>query len=747
MRIIGYCDPMTARPGDTIRFKVSCTDDRYRSDIVRLIHGDQNPRGPGFKERLIDAQVSGTYPGREQDLHPGSFVLVDNVPALNPEGSFTIAVWIQPTTPERELQAVLAKWSTSPDRPGYGLVLTGDGHPELWLSDSSRGQWTIRSSAPLRANDWYLLVASYDAASGVAILHQYPLRKWPNDPTGAISTETLSAHIQVAGDTPLLMAAMPFGPSLNPLRTSAHFNGKIEAPSLYHEVLDHHDVERVRSDRTPSCKPAVSWDFGREIHSHRVIATVGEGCEGRTVQMPARAVTGHCWTGEVDNFNLAPEQYGAIHFHDDDLVDAGWDTDFEYRIPDNMPSGIYAARLRPGTGSGNAADEDHIPFFVLPAPNQAKKPTIAFLAPTCSYLAYANEQLLEVPKALCPNQNPEASREAYSYAADKRLLSLYDRHSDGSGVCYSSRLRPIVNLKPKFVMMAADCPHQFSADLHLVDWLETKGFSHDVLTDEALHQVGTTLLRDYRVLITGTHPEYWTRQMLDSLHAYLSAGGRLMYLGGNGFYWVTSFDSTNPHVIEIRRSDGVRTWEAGPGERYHSTTGERGGLWRWRGWPPQSLVGVGFTAQGFDDSSPYRRNEDSHDPRVSFIFDGVCDELIGDCESLVLYTGAAGFELDRLDYGLGTPPHAFWLASSTGHSDAYQHSVEEVLMSDSRQGGNVNELVRSDMVYFTYPGQGAVFSVGSIAWCGALSANNYENTVSRITENVLLRFAGPDPLP
>jgi N,N-dimethylformamidase len=40
-----------------------------------------------------------------------------------------------------------------------------------------------------------------------------------------------------------------------------------------------------------------------------------------------------------------------------------------------------------------------------------------------------------------------------------------------------------------------------------------------------------------------------------------------------------------------------------------------------------------------------------------------------------------------------------------------------------------------------------VFSTSSIAWCGSLSFNNYSNNVSRITENVLRRFAAEEPLP
>ena len=72
--------------------------------------------------------------------------------------------------------------------------------------------------------------------------------------------------------------------------------------------------------------------------------------------------------------------------------------------------------------------------------------------------------------------------------------------------------------------------------------------------------------------------------------------------------------------------------------------------------------------------------------------------------------------------------------------------MEEVPISDSKQGGKVNPLVRADMVYFECPNGGAVFSTGSISWCGALLYNNCDNNVSRITENVLKRFASDDPL-
>jgi N,N-dimethylformamidase len=104
--------------------------------------------------------------------------------------------------------------------------------------------------------------------------------------------------------------------------------------------------------------------------------------------------------------------------------------------------------------------------------------------------------------------------------------------------------------------------------------------------------------------------------------------------------------------------------------------------------------------------------------------------------------GASGDEIDRLDYGLGTPPHALLLASSTGHSDYYQFVVEETLEMLPGKGGTEDPKVRSDMVYFETANGGAVFSVGSIAWCGSLSHNGYQNNVARVTGNVLRRFMG-----
>jgi N,N-dimethylformamidase len=102
--------------------------------------------------------------------------------------------------------------------------------------------------------------------------------------------------------------------------------------------------------------------------------------------------------------------------------------------------------------------------------------------------------------------------------------------------------------------------------------------------------------------------------------------------------------------------------------------------------------------------------------------------------------GTSGDELDRCDFSLGSPPNTAVLATSGRHSDYYQLAVEDVLMLGPGLGGSECVDVRSDMVMVEQSSGGAVFSVGSICFTGALSWNGYANNVSRLVHNVLANF-------
>ena len=105
--------------------------------------------------------------------------------------------------------------------------------------------------------------------------------------------------------------------------------------------------------------------------------------------------------------------------------------------------------------------------------------------------------------------------------------------------------------------------------------------------------------------------------------------------------------------------------------------------------------------------------------------------------------GAAGFELDRTDKRLGTPDHAIVVAASEDHpADAPWVLVPEELLThiSTWPGEDIESLIRADMTFFETDNGGAVFSVGSITFCGSLLTNRCDNEISTLVRNVVDRF-------
>jgi N,N-dimethylformamidase len=743
MKITGYSDKISVLPGETIQFMVNCELPTYQAEIVRIICGDTNPAGPGVKEKVINTLANKTYKGRKQVIESGSYITVPNHPLLENLQSFTLQALIWPTTPSKGRQVIASRFQDR-NKAGFALIIADDGSLALVLGDGRGSEEVIATKKPLLAREWYFVAAAYDTKRQEVTLYQEPLVNYPlaNDAAevrAKSKTKSLGSH-----QAPLMFAAGRTGTGKGNL--DYKYNGKIERPCLANRVLSRAEMEALKSGATPSqlvTSVVAVWDFSQDISSTKVSDISPNRLHGEIVNLPVRGVKGHNWNGEFMKWSYQPQHYGAIHFHDDDLYDAGWEVDFELTIPATLKSGLYAARLRSGD------EEEYIPFAVRPVPGKEKR--IAFLLPTASYMAYANEHmafnaagLVEVIAGRLPtiDRNSLFLNEHREYG-----LSCYDSHSDGSGVCYSSRLRPILNMRPKHISALGghgSSLWQFNADTHITDWLEALGYEFDVITDEDLHSYGYEVLKPYRVILSSTHPEYHSLQMWDAMMAYERGGGRLMYMGANGWYWRIAYHPELPGVLEVRRNEGgIRTWAAEPGEYYHSFTGEYGGLWRRQSRAPQMIVGTGFTAQGFDISAPYTRLPDSFHPRAAFIFEGIGkDETIGDFG--LIGGGAAGLEIDRADRMLGTPPHALVLATSMGkHTDVYLVVCEELLATYPGLGGTENELVRADMVFYETPNGGALWASSSIAWAGSLSHNKYKNNVSRITKNVLDRFLDP----
>ena len=49
LKITGYSDKYSAHPGEEVKFYINAEyNDSYEVQLVRLIHGDTNPEGPGY---------------------------------------------------------------------------------------------------------------------------------------------------------------------------------------------------------------------------------------------------------------------------------------------------------------------------------------------------------------------------------------------------------------------------------------------------------------------------------------------------------------------------------------------------------------------------------------------------------------------------------------------------------------------------------------------------------------------------
>ncbi|MEH1098770.1 N,N-dimethylformamidase beta subunit family domain-containing protein [Micromonospora sp. CPCC 205561] len=319
-----------------------------------------------------------------------------------------------------------------------------------------------------------------------------------------------------------------------------------------------------------------------------------------------------------------------------------WSDTLTLEIPQSWPSGLYAARLE-----GPHRLRRHVPFVVRPA---TPAHDIALLLPTNTYHAY----------------NTWGGH--YQYCTDlagTRTLSLR---------------RPSTELN---VEATGNLEHTLYADVLLMRWMTGQGLEFDCYEDTDLHVSGGWLKR-YRVLVLGSHPEYWSEEMRRHLAEYQAGGGRVIYPGGNGLYERVRF-SADRSALTFRTPQGQR-------DTYNSL-----------GLPASQLLGVNYTSASWFTFAPYAVVRDH--PLLAGT--GL---TVGSRFGLAGYNGAAsGWETDAM---LGLDGEA---------------GPTEVIARGQNTGGG------AAMVLIQKPGGGFVFSASSISFGGSLAT---DPAMSRLLRNV-----------
>ncbi|KAF9869714.1 hypothetical protein CkaCkLH20_12757 [Colletotrichum karsti] len=694
--ITGYVEPWVVSPGERASVKISSTKPNIKYQLVRLLQGLDMPDAPAPEKEVIKDGPTGTLNGRFQCAHPGSYGIVkawERGPILANAEGLTVEFYTQPWLLDCKYPQALLSTLDTKKNAGLAVLLGVENDLILWIGTGTRVE-TVRVAFEPHRERWF--------------------------------------HTTLTSGSPLLFAATY---AANP--TSSHdkpihfFSGRLDSPRF--TALGRVDW------------PVATYDFSIGIDTDEIFDKSGSGLDGILINAPTRAVRGHDWDTRLigKSWKEASYGYGAIHFHEDDLDDARWDEDFNFEVPEHLRSGAYAIEVT----DVESNLKDSIVFFVRPKQVRPQA-RLCFIFSTMTYLAYANEHMFDETKSThisFPEGVQLVASENYHKMVRRTDLGLaiYDLHSDGHGVVYSTSKRPILNMRPDYIHWGFQRPREFSEDLLMVGFLEKLfGDGYDILTDHDLHLRGAAALATYDIVITGCHPEYPSYQTLDAYEKFTQMGGSIMYTGGNGFYWKSVTDPKRPHRMEVRRADvGARTHENPSGERVHSIDGTLGGLWRSLGRPPNVLFGVGSCASGKGPGQPFIPNQDAlKDPSLAWVWKGFSDEAKKVFGTTGLHGCASGDELDRYDVGIGSPKDAVILATSSRHNEQFMLFNEELIFPMIGTLGHTSSLVRSDIIYYQTRNLGNVFSVGSINWNNSMAFNSYQNDVARITENVMREF-------
>ena len=475
----------------------------------------------------ITSIPKGSIKGKFQYARSGSYAEVKDWWTSSSQEGLEVSLYFQPYLLKAgHLQSIISTLDV-PSSSGFAILINAEGALTLWIGTRAGIKEFPTTFKPVRKR-WVAVRLILNGSTFSLALEPIPYVAEKTPPALHVE-DTLPSPLKLSSKCSLLLAGSYAETPTSELpfrRVTAFFNGRIDSPMV--------------KSLGPKGRTLVRYDFARNIAEDTILDVSGAGNHGILVNAPTRAIRGYNWDGTETDWTKAKYGYGAIHFHEDDLDDAAWETDFTITVPPNARSGIYAVEVI----STNGKTSDMISFIVRPTKETTAKldAKVALVLSTFTYLAYANEQLNDTSRsssggtgAKLYTGSPIPTEDFYR--KERRLdlgLSTYDVHNDGSGTVFSSSKRPMLNFKPGYLSYGLARPRELSAESMMVGFLERENIPYDVVTDHDLHLHGVSALTAYNTAITGCHPEYPTMESYNAYEHFAKRGGNLMYLGGNG---------------------------------------------------------------------------------------------------------------------------------------------------------------------------------------------------------------------
>jgi hypothetical protein len=201
-----------------------------------------------------------------------------------------------------------------------------------------------------------------------------------------------------------------------------------------------------------------------------------------------------------------------------------WPAVAQLTVPQTWRSGLYLARVE-------ATSAQVVPLnipFVVRAATPARQSEILLCIPDATYAAY----------------NFWGGRSLYGFTTRGIPWWSYGPSLDPYRGHYQiPRAFRVALARP--YLEASGLPKWQKWEVPLLRWLARQQIPVEVCTSTDLHKSqanNTDLLKNYRLLVSVGHDEYWSKEMRDNVEEFAENGGNVVFLSGNVSWFQIRFD-------------------------------------------------------------------------------------------------------------------------------------------------------------------------------------------------------------
>ena len=477
---------------------------------------------------------------------------------------------------------------------------------------------------------------------------------------------TSSANLVHAG-TPAAVSLTSENPIQRENALSGTTSWEIQVPSYKGEIEGYPSRESV----LPGQRIDFHVSTTGKTYSADVYRIGWYGSKGGRLVLSLPTMKGHRWRVPKPNPSTG-------------LLVCDWPTAFSVTVPRAWTSGFYLVKL---TASNRR--QAYIPFIVKEAPT-------------------VHSALVLVDEI--------GTSEAYNWFGGKSLFT--DTAYATAGKQFAHRAVEVSFLRPFSENMGAGW--FLSWEIHMVRWLERRGYDVSYLTELDVNDDPSTLL-GHKGIITAGHDEYWSAGIRDAMQNAVNHGVNYANFAANTGYWQSRIVGLgdDPDAIEICYKDFHR-------DPIHKTHPEMATVtWRskWVHHPESELTGAMYgDFEGRYGPYPWVVKNTS-----SWVFKGTHlkpGSSIG---------GMVGHEEDAIIGGYPHPPHLHVLSASPVRSNVGKRRVANSTLYQSKSGAWVFDASSIDWSWGLDD-----FRQGWYAY--APDRKHPSPAIERITENILNAF-------